>query len=460
MKTFSIKSLGCKVNHYESQQIREHLERLGLAQVDTGASPDLVVINTCCVTATASAKSRRCIRRTQRLNPRTLVLVYGCLPSMATHDLSRLGDRVMVVGNRRDLPTRLSDIAGNHGRPTGCDDTPSSPDTSIRPNGDPQIKSKTDSSLRGLPPLTRFEGQTRAFLKVQDGCNAFCTYCVVPLARPLLSSKPPEQACDEARALVAAGHQEIVVAGVCLGAYGRTAVRPDRGSQGQGPSLASLVDALARVPGLARIRLSSLHPSDVDAGLLEVIRRHPNIMPHLHLSLQSGSDHVLERMHRPYTTDDFRRVAAQVTSCLDRPALTTDVIVGFPGETDADFDQTMALAREVGFAKMHVFAFSPRKGTVAALLDDRVPGRVVQGRSRALRGLDRQLGRQFRGTFLGQTAHFLIEEVEPMPCGRSERYATVYVRQTSPPIQRNQIVSVTLMGHYRDGMTAEVRSKK
>ncbi len=239
--------------------------------------------------------------------------------------------------------------------------------------------------------------------------------------------------------MVAAGHKEIVLTGVHLGSYGQTTARRRRWPTAENPHLPVLLDKVAQIPGLARIRLSSLDPADVTPALLDVFCSHPNLMPHLHLSLQSGSDAILRRMARPYTVDDFRAKVALIRSRLDRPALTTDIIVGFPGETDADFEQTVALAKEVGFAKMHVFAFSARKGTAAARMQPKVPAEIKKARSQILRDLDLALQSQFRAQFLGETAQVLIESTNggrnaslwDGAAGRAERYFEVQVVNTS-----------------------------
>jgi threonylcarbamoyladenosine tRNA methylthiotransferase MtaB len=203
---------------------------------------------------------------------------------------------------------------------------------------------------------------------------------------------------------------------------------------------------------LARIRLSSLDPADVTGRLLDVFADHSNIMSHLHLSLQAGADAVLHRMNRPYTAGEFRTKVELIESRLDRPALTTDIIVGFPGETDADFEQTVALARAVGFAKMHVFPYSPRKGTAAARMQDKVPSEVIKERSKILRDLDQKLQHQFRDQFLGETAQVLIESTASGPHGRAERYFMVYLDDSGPRPDNNTIANVKINTHYRDGL--------
>jgi threonylcarbamoyladenosine tRNA methylthiotransferase MtaB len=445
LRSFAILTLGCKVNQYESQQIRQLLETFGLARADPADTPQLVVVNTCCVTHTASAKSRHLVNQAQKHGPQAIV-ICGCLPTVETDELKALGENVHVVKNRCDLAATLNRLV--HTESTAPDSarlTPASAgvtsapylhstDTLIRPESDAKVKCEKDLCPSDeLPPLTSFQNQTRAFLKIQDGCDAFCSYCIIPTARPHVRYKNSEEILSEAAALVAAGHKEIVLTGVHIGSYGQTTARRRRWPTPENPHLPALLDQVAQIPGLARIRLSSLDPADVTPSLLDVFGAHPNLMPHLHLSLQSGSDAVLRRMARPYTADAFRVKVALIRSRLDRPAITTDIIVGFPGETDTDFDQTVALAKEVAFAKMHVFVFSARRGTAAARMQPTVPAEVKKARSRILRDLDLALQGQFRSQFLGETAQVLIESTNGHASGRAERYFEVEIVDRSYP---------------------------
>jgi threonylcarbamoyladenosine tRNA methylthiotransferase MtaB len=428
MTSFSILTLGCKVNQYESQQIRQLLEAAGLRQVDPADSPQLLVINTCTVTHTASAKSRHLLHQARKQNPQAVV-ICGCLPSVQTDELTATGDNVHVVKDRCELAATLRRLVRTEST-TPDSNCPVHPDTvPIRPENDAKVKSKNDlPPSPDLPALTSFQGQTRAFLKVQDGCDAFCSYCIIPTARPLVRFKKLDEILAEARSLVTAGHREIVLTGVHIGAYGQTTTHRRQWSTPGNPHLPNLLDQVAQIPGLSRIRLSSLHPEDVTPQLMDVFADHPNLLPHLHLSLQSGSDTVLRRMGRPYGADEFRAKVALIRSRLDRPALTTDIIVGFPGETDAEFDETLALAREVAFAKMHVFAFSSRKGTAAARMRPKVAPAAIKARSQSLRALDRDLQAQFRDQFLGETAQVLIETAnDNLLTGRAERYFEVEI---------------------------------
>jgi threonylcarbamoyladenosine tRNA methylthiotransferase MtaB len=255
--------------------------------------------------------------------------------------------------------------------------------------------------------------------------------------------------------LVEAGHKEIVLTGICLGAYGRETVRNRAGDWPRGERLAELLERIAEIPGLARIRLSSLGPGDVTPRLLDVLCENRNIMPHLHLSLQSGSESVLRRMCRQYTPEDFRATVAAIRSRLDRPAITTDIIVGFPEETDADFQQTFTLAEEVGFAKIHVFSFSPRKGTAAARMQGTVNKRVMKERATALQQLDKQSGLGFRAQFVGETAEILLEGGGETSWGRSERYFMVRLEGKPHRFQQNTLVSARLTKNNETGMTGQ-----
>jgi threonylcarbamoyladenosine tRNA methylthiotransferase MtaB len=420
MRTFSIYTLGCKVNQYESQQIAQLLEELGLSATVSGEKPDLAVINTCCVTGTASAKSRQYIQRALKANPAGVRVVCGCLPAMNSRENPPCdGDNVHIISNRDDLAQRIAQIIIGH---------------------NPLIKAKNGLKIKDgmakfakypkLPQLTSFKGHTRAFLKVQDGCDGLCSYCIVPKVRPDVQSKPMEDAIEEAKALVAAGHKEIVVTGVNLGAYGRNTTR-----------------RTPEVEGLLRIRVSSLEPGDISEELLDVFCAHPNIMPHIHLSVQSGASTTLKRMCRQYDADQLREKIELIKRRLDRPAITCDIIVGFPGETDEDFEQTVELAKWAGFSKIHVFPFSVRMGTAAAKLKGRLSADVIKKRAQTLRNLSNNLGRKFVEQFIGETCEVLLENTQPLS-GRSERYFMVSLttKARRHEEKQNNLVPLSLSG--------------
>jgi len=438
VNTFSINTLGCKVNQYESQQIRRLLEQLGLVWVETADKPDLAVINTCCVTHTASAKSRQRIRKAQKLSPNAVIVVSGCLPTVQIGELHNLGENVHLINHRDRLPATLIQIVSAKADTSSCQS--------------PQSSKNECANQPKLPQLTAFKGHTRAFLKIQDGCDGYCSYCIVPKTRPFVHSKPPEEVLEEAQALINAGHKEIVVTGIFLGAYGEKSVRRKNWPIPQNDKLPKLLDKMAKIHNLARIRLSSLEPADVTPRLLDTFSKHRNIMPHLHLSLQSGSNAVLKRMARQYGAEEFMDTVRAIKSRLDRPAITTDIIAGFPGETDADFEDTVNLAKNVGFAKMHIFSFSARKGTPAASMQGAVDNRVIKQRVRILRDLNTELASKFRRQFIGETAAVLTENSNQQPGGRSERYFMVYLEKTGKKLTKNELVTVKLLHNAENGL--------
>jgi len=327
--------------------------------------------------------------------------------------------------------------------------------TSIKPSAALQVNQNLVESARfsagladqpgatSLPTLIAHQtGLQRAVLKVQDGCDAHCTYCIIPQLRPRLWSKPIDQAVEEARALVAAGHCEIVLTGIFLGAYGQaTALR--RRQAASDTSLASLIDALCQVTGLRRLRLSSIEPGDLTAELLAVLSSHHQVMPHFHLPLQSGSDLILHRMNRQYSRDDFLRMVERVRKAFDRPALTTDVVVGFPGEDDAEFEQTVDVVKAAGFIHVHGFPYSPRPGTAAARWTDQfVHGPVVGERLKRLQEISLDQSLVFRRQFLNQEAEIIIEQGQPRH-GRCERYFDVWLDE-SAPLKTGQVARVRI----------------
>ncbi|MBW8017486.1 MAG: tRNA (N(6)-L-threonylcarbamoyladenosine(37)-C(2))-methylthiotransferase MtaB [Planctomycetes bacterium] len=410
MKTFCIYTLGCKVNQYESQQMRQLLEDSGLKQVELADGPDLIMVNTCCVTHIASSKSRQAIRKAQKQNPDADIVVAGCLPAGQTGELNNIPRDILVIDRKNGLPEALNNIIA-------CNTTTDAPS---RPIIDTKIKHKKDYRT-SQDSLRQYKGQSRAFLKIQDGCDGCCTYCIVPKIRNILSNKPIDEVLAETSTLVYAGHKEIVLTGIFLGAWGRQTVRRKKWDMTINNPLAELVDKVASVDGLKRLRLSSLEPADVTEGLLDIFEKNDNIMPHLHLPLQSGSASTLKRMCRQYTIDAFMDTVEMVKSRLDRPAITTDIIVGFPGETDRDFEDTCNVAKQVEFSKIHTFSFSPRKNTPAFSMENQLAPEVIKGRSQKLHQIDEVLQKKFRKKFIGDQVTAIIEDTDPTK-GRTERY--------------------------------------
>ena len=441
MQTFSINTLGCKVNKYESQQIRQLLEGFGLCQArSVEQQPDLVVINTCCVTHTASAKSRQLARKAEKLNPDAVIVVAGCLPAAQIGELPELGQNTLLLEHRNTIASALKRIVNKHTAKTA---------------NQSDCRTNCDNSLE-LPLLNSFKGQTRAFLKIQDGCDGCCSYCIIPKTRPIVKNKPFDTVLSEAAALVQAGHKEIVLTGVFLGAYGRKTVLRKKLDKHDGNTFAELLEKLAQIPDLARIRLSSLEPADITQRLLDMFCKNRNIMPHLHLSIQSGSNAVLKNMRRQYRTDGFREKIDMIKSQLDRPAITADFIVGFPGESEADFQQTLDLAKDIGLAKMHIFPFSPRKGTDAADMPGMLDRGIINERCQVLKNLGTKLAREYRQLFVGDTSTILLEKVADRVCGRSERYFMVFLEKSGAICKKNQLVRVKLIKNSEKGMVGKV----
>jgi threonylcarbamoyladenosine tRNA methylthiotransferase MtaB len=421
MKTFIIHTLGCKVNQYESGQIRQVLEAFGLTFAGQASPADLIIVNSCCVTAAASAKSRLAVGHLLARHPGAHVILTGCLAAASNDELEIHSQKTVdIVPDKNKLPHILSRLLASASTQNGH--------SLSKPLNSDKIKHKNPLQQEqihdSLPILSRYDGHCRAFLKVQDGCDAFCSYCIIPQIRPLVCQKPVKTVLQEAQNLVQSGHKEIVLSGIFLGAYGQSTARRKHWNPENRHALADLLEQLTSIDGLQRIRLSSLEPADVTDRLLEVFTKYPSIMPHLHLPLQSASPAILIKMCRQYTLDDYLEVIGKVKTALDRPAITTDIIVGFPGETDDDFRQTMTIAEKIGFSKIHVFGFSPRKNTPAAKMPGRVSPAAIHARSTQLQTLDRQLQRQFHRQFVGETVSVLVENLRP-PKGLCERYFMV-----------------------------------
>lgn len=420
MRTFFIQTLGCKVNQYESEQIAKLLRSYGWVESDAEAA-ELRIINSCSVTVEAASKSRQSARRAVKLplvGPKPRVIVMGCWATSDREAASRLPGVDLVLTHQDNVAQRLKEFLSQESAPA----TMPIPHASI--------------GARSLPLLGERQTQhQRAFLKIQDGCDAHCTYCIIPRLRTSLCSKPPDDLLKEARDLVAAGHVEIVLTGIFLSAYGQETALRRRQSPTAGNPLARAIEMLCTgVPGLRRLRLSSLEPGDLDDELLEVLRSHPQVVPHFHLPLQSGSSAILRKMNRQYTRDDFLRLLDRIDRAFDRPALTTDIIVGFPGETDVDFEQTLEVVDRARFIHMHVFPFSPRPGTAAARWEDEfVRGPIMGRRIDELRRREIEFSQTFRSTFIGQSVQLLVERDALQPPsfgnvrhGRCERYFDVH----------------------------------
>ena len=409
LRTYLVNVLGCKVNQYDAHQIERLLESFGLQKATISDDADVIVIHTCGVTAAAAQKSRQTIRKMQRNKPLAQIAVTGCA---AEDDLTQVDQdpviRVPAGANwLQHLASKLEELnLPNHGLADSI---------------------KTDAF-----PISSFGDHTRAFLKVQDGCDIGCSFCIIPQLRKQPRDKTIEAAVHEATLLTEKGYRELVVTGVSVGLYGR-----DTGS-----SLAELLRHLVKIPDIGRIRLSSLHPGELTDELLEVWAASPNIMPHLHLSLQSGSDAVLHAMRRGYTADEYYAAVKRARAALDNPAFTTDVIVGFPGETDTYFEESYEFCKKVGFSQMHTFTYSPRPKTIAARMGQQINGAIATERSGRLRELGKEMAKDYHNQFLDQPVDVLVERVND---GIAQGYSAHYVPVTfsAPEVQRGGIITLT-----------------
>ena len=379
----AIVDLGCKVNQFEGEAMAEAMEAHGWELVPFGAAADCTIINTCCVTARAQADSRRWIYRARRANPDAIILAVGCYPQIAPEEVIALGaDGVAGNQEKEAIPAIVVELQRGGGNVI-----------KVRPIK--EAARPPDLRVRG------FRNHTRAFLKVQDGCDARCSYCIVPLARGRSRSVPMADVIASLKELSATGYQEVVLTGIHLGAYGQD-LNPQT-------SLLDLVRRIEEADTPTRIRLSSLEPQEATPELIAAIAASPKICPHFHLPLQSGADHVLSRMNRPYTSAFFRDLVHQICDLLPDAAIGCDVIAGFPGENDEAFGMTYDLLQALPISYLHCFPFSPRPGTKAAGFSGKVGEREKRKRVQLLRELGMEKRQTFYSRCLNQTLSLLIE---------------------------------------------------
>ena len=426
MKTVSFTTLGCKVNQYDSQAMLEQFEQHGYAAAKPGSAADVYVVNTCTVTGTGDKKSMQIIRRCRRRNPQAELIVTGCLAQRLGEELRETGARLILGNQYRAQVVELLEKA-------------ISEDTQI----------VAVENVEGVPyePLSihNHEGHTRAVMKIQEGCDNHCTYCIIPSVRGTIRSRSIQAIREEAEALAAAGFQELVLTGIHLTSYGRDL-------EGR-PSLADAVKA-ACVDGVTRIRLGSLEPRVANDAFVEALRDMPQLCPQFHLALQSGSDSVLRRMKRGYNTTQFMAAVERIRAAWPTAAFTTDVIVGFPGETEEEFKETLRFSKAVGFARMHVFPFSPRETTPAAEMPDQIPEHVKVDRVRRLIALGDELAKNYHESFLGKTVPVLVEEKHKE--GGMVGYTPEYIHVRVPGGESGTVVNVRLTAITEEGMSGEL----
>lgn len=411
MKKVAFHNLGCKVNSYELDVMKQAMVDRGYEVVPFHEKADVYIINTCTVTNIADRKSRQMLHRSKKLNPDAVVVAVGCYVETDPERVRTDPAIDLAIGNNRK--GQLVPLLEEYLRKRGS----RSSDAAGEKVPDKTIGGETMEDLRLHPAYEdmqlRRPGHTRAYIKIQDGCNQFCSYCIIPFARGRIRSRRPQEIIREVENLTRAGVKEVVLTGIHISSYGlewghEGAVPFD--PEKSGPILLDLMERLQEIPGLERIRLGSLEPRIMTEPFIRRISQMPKVCPHFHLSLQSGCDATLRRMNRHYTAEEFMRSVDLLREMIDRPALTTDVIVGFPGETEEEFAQSLDFLKKVNFYEIHVFKYSVRRGTVAEKLPGQVPEPVKTQRSDVLLELTRRQADEYRRSFWGEPEEILIEE--------------------------------------------------
>ena len=390
MRKIAFYTLGCKVNQSDTASMEGIFRRAGYEVVDFGSPADVYLINTCVVTNTGQRKSRQIINRAVRHNPLSLIVVTGCYPQTAPEEVRAIAGVDVIIGNQERA--RIVELV---------EQALENKQTEILDNVQ---KMTVDTKFEELGVGTETD-KTRAFLKIQEGCNQYCTYCIIPYARGPLRSRSLESIRSEVAKLVEAGYKEVVLIGIHLGCYGKELAK-----EGKHITLYDAVQAVLSVEGMCRVRLGSLESVEVEPRLLELMANEPRLCKHLHLPLQSGCDKILQAMHRPYDTARFTQLLQQIRAQVPDVAITTDIIVGFPGETEEDFATTLAFAEKCGFAKMHIFPYSKRKGTPAEKMPNQVDEAVKSERAARLAEVDEKLHQAMLQQMVGKTEEVLFEQ--------------------------------------------------
>ncbi|MBU7005902.1 tRNA (N(6)-L-threonylcarbamoyladenosine(37)-C(2))-methylthiotransferase MtaB [Phosphitispora fastidiosa] len=396
-------TLGCKTNQYETEAMASAFRSRGYETVDFDEIADIYIINTCTVTHQGDRKSRQVIRRAVRKNPDAVIGVTGCYAQTSPGEVLDIPGVDLVIGTRDK--SRIVELV---------EEAEKSPEP-VNTVSDVM----TYREFEDLPILD-YENRTRAFVKIQEGCSNFCTYCIIPYARGPLRSRAPENVLAEVRKLISQGFGEIVLTGIHIGAYGA--------GLAEQTDLADLVVQIALTPGIKRLRLGSVEPLDITPRLIDAVAQIKTVCRHLHIPLQSGDDDILKMMNRKYTTFEFSRLVGAIRGQIPEIAVTTDVITGFPGETDEHFENTYEFIKDVGFSRTHVFKYSPRKGTPAAGFPGQVTAEAKDLRSRRLIALDRENQKKFAARFIGSNLEVLAEEMADRDNDLWEGLTDTYIR--------------------------------
>lgn len=430
--TFNIITLGCKVNQYESEAVEELFIKKGYEKVSTNA--DIYVINTCTVTNMSDRKSRQMISRARRDNPNAVVAVMGCYSQVKPEEVASIEGVDIVLGsrNKENVVEHCEDILQNK----------EAIDKIIAPS-----ESKTFEELQ----ISNQTEMTRAYLKIQDGCNMYCSYCLIPYARGNIVSRDIESIVEESKRLANNNFKEIVLTGIHVSSYGK-----DIDDE---LSLIDVIEAVAEVEGIERIRLSSMESRHISLEFFERMKATKKACDHFHLSLQSGSDDILKAMNRKYDTVIYKQKVEEIRQVFPNAGITTDIIVGFPGETEENHKQTMEYAEEIKFSKMHLFKYSPREGTRAAKMSNQIDGKTKKNRLHDLEKIEEANRKEFLNKQIGKTLSVLIEsksDLEGYSGGHSTNYLKVNVKEN---IAANTIIDVNITNIIDDELVGEIVEK-
>ncbi|AFV03579.1 MiaB family protein [Dehalobacter sp. UNSWDHB] len=415
----SFLTLGCKVNQTESEALSQLLAGEGYKTVQEADSADMIIINTCTVTGKGSMKSRKLIRKMVKDHPGAIIAVMGCYAQLSPDEVAGIDGVGLIMGtqDRSSLLQFLRDIQDE--RAAGA--SAKKPAEPLRPLR--KVKSFEESVKYEELPLIKSESRTRAMLKIQDGCSQFCTYCIVPYTRGPSRSRDPENVYREARELLKAGYKEIVLTGIHIGAFGRDFTDKNM-------NLGLLVSELVKLPGMKRLRLGSIEPMEFSLELLEVIAANAAVCPHFHIPLQSGSNKILGKMNRPYTIEDYAALLKQIRARVPDAAIASDIMVGFPGETDQDYQDGLRFIESCEFSGIHVFPYSRRPGTPAADMPEQIPNRIKTARVRELIQIGQKSRRKYERKFIGKQLEVLLENVDQD--GRARGHTRNYLELRIP----------------------------
>lgn len=435
-------TLGCKVNSYETEKMKIKFEEQGHTVVAFEEKADVYIVNTCTVTNIADRKSRKMLHRAKRRNPNSLVVAAGCYVDSSDKKGEKDSSVDLFVTNamKEDLVAFVVEAMKE------CNIVPM------------QVTEEEFEKEHHMTKEAMAQKHTRAYLKVQNGCNQYCTYCIIPYVRGPLSSKPVEDVVYEVEQLAKDGIQEVVLTGIHLSSYGVDLTECKNFLELEGRMLLKLIQNVAKVDGIERIRLGSLEPRIITKNFLEELSQIPEVCPHFHLSLQSGCDQTLRRMNRHYSADEYEEGVKMIRVYFKHPAITTDIIVGFPQETEEEFEATCAFARRIAFAQIHVFKYSRRQGTMADAMTGQVDETIKNQRSEKLIGIEKELEKEYQKYFIGKKEEVLLEEVQLIEgreyvVGYNERYVRIAVSCTEMPDAKercNTIATVKIERHLTD----------